>query len=93
MGTEWTVVPPRRVPRPTVNTDKRRARYNSSCRRRHQRRRGNASPRRLLGYRRHHHPRVLLVDRVRGRRHGHRQHQENGNEVQTFTCILHFDFP
>lgn len=92
MGTEWTVVPPRRVPRPTVNTDKRRARYNSSCRR-HQRRRGNANPRRLLGYRRHHHPRVLLVDRVRGRRHGHRQHQENGNEVQTFTCILHFDFP
>lgn len=89
MEIEWMALPPRPVPRRTVNIDKTRVRYNSSCRR--QRLRGNANPHRQLECRRHRHPRVLLADRVRGPRHGHRQHRENGNEVQTF--ILYFNFP
>lgn len=90
MEIEWMALPPRPVPRRTVNIDKTRVRFNSSCLHR-LRRRDNANPRRQQGCRRHRHPRVLLADRVRGPRHGHRQHRENGNEVQTF--ILYFNFP
>lgn len=89
MEIEWMALPPQPVPRRTVNIDKTRVRFNSSCLHR-LRRRDNANPRRQQGCRRHRHPRVLLADRVRGPRHGHRQHRENGNEVQTF--ILYFNF-